>query len=843
MNDYEPLDLTYSFYSGKEIYANRDIPIPGEHIFHGLPFKLGTPENKGNICIKLDKNSPPINIDVKKFAQNIIFAHHIIPGSFGLNGLDQIEPTGNDIADYIFILSDKSEHIVNIRGRFEIASGPNILWTHNNRLGSALIPQVPFLAYPDLKNSLMDRDKGPWEDTGKRQMESIQGSAKWNYLWSWNNKEKSQKIDSIKIVPKGPAYIISAITLGYIDEYPFAKDANTPVKIETVKSNLRKNVDLTVEVDRGTSTYTYPLPESDSESFLKDDLKGWGESQNKTGNKVYSEISATKSATIKIKENGKIIDKVNWETLQKNNFVDGKNSTIQIVDTQKNWVKVKVIDADTNEQVPCRIHFRSTTGIPYQPHGHHSHLNSNQGTWHIDIGGDVRLGQVTYAIIDGKCEGWLPRGKVIVDVARGFEYEPIRTTVQIKPGQTDLLLKIKRWTNMNKERWYSGDSHVHFLSTQGAHKEAQSEDLNVVNLLQAQWGSLFTNIEDFTGEPNISKNKQNIIYVSQENRQHLLGHMILWGLKKPVMPWGTDGPGEGELGGPLETTLSHWADEAHKQGGYVISPHFPMPNGEPASLIATNRLDGIEMLRQTPLNHKHYYQYLNCGYKLPLVGGTDKMDGSVPVGAYRTYVYIPEEEDFTYENWCKNVSLGKTFMTGGPIIKFSIDGNQIGDTVNLSSAGTIEVEASIESIIPVHKLEIIKNGKVVASTNSNKGSRKLSIKEKIQIDSNSWLAARSGGPNYFDSINHHDIWERGIFAHTSPIYIACKGKWWMFDKSIANYMLKTIQGNLLYVKNTALHHTQGKVTHHHGEENHIEYLSRPLLEAEKKIKDRIKNSR
>ena len=31
------------------------------------------------------------------------------------------------------------------------------------------------------------------------------------------------------------------------------------------------------------------------------------------------------------------------------------------------------------------------------------------------------------------------------------------------------------------------------------------------------------------------------------------------------------------------------------------------------------------------------------------------------------------------------------------------DGNQIGDTVNLSSAGTIEVEASIESIIPVHK--------------------------------------------------------------------------------------------------------------------------------------------
>ena len=95
------------------------------------------------------------------------------------------------------------------------------------------------------------------------------------------------------------------------------------------------------------------------------------------------------------------------------------------------------------------MHFRSPDGVPYQPHGHHNQVNSNLETWHIDIGGDVRLGQITYAIIDGKCEGWLPRGKVIVDVARGFEYEPIRTTVEIKPGQTDLLLKIKRWTNMN----------------------------------------------------------------------------------------------------------------------------------------------------------------------------------------------------------------------------------------------------------------------------------------------------------------------------------------------------------------------------------------------------------
>ena len=130
----------------------------------------------------------------------------------------------------------------------------------------------------------------------------------------------------------------------------------------------------------------------------------------------------------------------------------------------------------------------SPEGVPFQPYGHHNQVNSNLTSTNMDIGGDVRLGQITYAYIDGTCQGWLPRGDVIVDVARGFEYEPLRTKVAIEPGQSELTLRIKRWTNMNAQRWFSGDSHVHFLSSQGALTEAQGEDLNVVNLLQSPVG-------------------------------------------------------------------------------------------------------------------------------------------------------------------------------------------------------------------------------------------------------------------------------------------------------------------------------------------------------------------
>lgn len=183
-------------------------------------------------------------------------------------------------------------------------------------------------------------------------------------------------------------------------------------------------------------------------------------------------------------------------------------------------------------------------------------------------------------------EALCPRRRLVPSVRKptrsSFEYDPLRTKVRIEPGQRELTLRIKRWINMNARRWYSGDSHVHFLSTEGSHTESQAEDLNVVNLLQAQWGSLFTSKEEFTGRPSVSRVGDNIVYVSQENRQHFQGHMLLWGLKQPVMPWASDGPAEGEMGGTMEITLSHWADEAHAQGAYVIGPHFPMPNGEHA---------------------------------------------------------------------------------------------------------------------------------------------------------------------------------------------------------------------------------------------------------------------
>ena len=828
MGDYEPLDLSTWCNAGLGVLGDDHEAKPGAQTFRGLPFIVGS-ENSAqddDCLIELSGRGGGVTIPLDRAAHRVVFAHRLLETKMPEGG-----PLGAQIAEYVFRFGGGQEVRVPIRERFEIGSP-----------GTALVPGtsgMPFLAVTDQKHTLVPRHEGRWEQTGRRQTESVQAAIRWYCLWAWASPEPDRPIESIEIIPSGPRFVVAGITLGHVDEHPFARQGRRPARIVlTDPADADKPFDLDVEVDRGVTTYVHPLPEASADQFLADSYKGWGEEQNPSSSPAYTEISAVPSATVAVSQGGDEIGKVNWGEVEAKGAVQTPRMRFELIDPGKNWVHVTVLDDDTGRPVPCRVHFRSPDGVPYQPHGHHNQVNSNLDSWHIDVGGDLRLGQITYAYIDGTCQGWLPRGEVIVDIARGFEYDPLRARVAIEPGQRELTLRIKRWTNMNAQRWYSGDSHVHFLSAQGSHTESQGEDLNVVNLLQSQWGSLYTNVEDFTGAPSISQVGDNIVYVSQENRQHMMGHMILWGLKRPVMPWCSDGPSEAEIGGTMETTLSYWADEAHAQGGYVINPHFPNPNGEPAALIATSRLDGIEMIRQTEVNHNEYYRYLNCGYRLPLVGGTDKMSSDVPVGVYRTYARLLEDDEFTYDNWCKNVKRGRTFLSGGPIIHLTVDGREVGDTVAISGPGTVEVEAWAESTLPINTLQIVRAGRVVASTESSNGTRRLQLKEKLQIDGHTWLAARCGGPDYFGRA-HYDNWRRGVFAHTSPIYVACGGEWWMFDKDAAQYMLTLIEGDLGYIREHSGQHKPGTVTHHHGEDDHMAYLERPFLEARDAINERV----
>lgn len=823
--DYEPLDIGALCDADASILGPTSNIPTGEQTYHGLPFVVGADEAACAIARGANVSMAAVDIPVARSARSLIIAHRLLDSKI-YDG----DPVGRVCADYTLVYVDGSEVTVPIRERMEIGIIPSG-WG-----------QLALLAYPDTKDGLVARYEGNWSGAGHRQTEANQAWPRDFYLWVWANPHPDREIASLRVEPKGPRFYIGAVTLGHADEHPFTRIAKKDVKLELLREeDAGKNFGLAVRVDRGAATYPYALPPDADDTFLNDSHVGWGEQQNRKSSPAYVQVAATPSATVSVDQDGEEIGSVNWSDLQtEKEITSGDRVKFIMVDEGRNWVRTRVVDDATGETLPCRVHFRSPDGIPYQPHGHHNHVNSDMGTWHVDIGGDVRLGQITYAYINGKCEGWLPRGEVIADIARGYEYEPIREKVTIEPGQQELVFRMKRLRDMNAERYFSGDTHVHFLSTQGAHTEAAGEGVNVVNLLLSQWGHLFTNTEEFVGRPNVSPDGDTIVYATQENRQHILGHLTLLGLKEPVNPWCSDGPGEAELGGNMETTLSRWADQCHDQGGTVIIPHLPNPNCEPAALITTGRADAIEWLVQDSYMHKEYYRYLNCGYKLPLVGGTDKMTADVPVGIYRTYVHIPDDEPFNYDTWCKNLARGNTFHSGGPLLSFRVEGQPMGSTINLpGNGGEVQVEASAVSVLPFQSLEIVVNGDVVARSEESAGTKSMTLNERVRVDKHSWIAARCAGPGYFNGATHHDGWGRGIMAHTSPVYLAVGGEWWMFDLGAANYLLTLMEGGIDYIQQRSLQWEPGTVTHHHGRDDHLAYLEEPFHQGMAAIHKRM----
>jgi hypothetical protein len=828
---FEPVDLSAAFNIGVAEAGLRHLTV-GTTSMRGVPFELGATPERCLVALGTGWRMDRLELELPSLARSCVFAWRQQQGE---------EVRWDDVGRPV------------LRLRWEYATGAPVEQLIRERFEIAVPPsgkadgtwgQLPALAVSNETPKPPPRLAGRLAVPGQLQDEpAIQQRAMGFheqlgalFLWSWRNPTPERALKRLVIEPAGPPAILAGLTVSLEDEAPLAYGAPVPVVVTTSDDVPDPNDAIQLDVDRGVVTESFVLPAEASEAFLASSMHGFGQPRNPSTVPSYALVAAARSANLIVRSGDLVLGSVPFGAAATSDGAVVGSLRIRAVQADgRNWVHTTVVDRATGKPVPCRIHFRSADGIPYQPHGHPNHIYADLDTWHVDVGGDVRLGQATYAYVDGRCQGWLPTGPVIVDVARGFEYRPLRTIVNIKPGQRELRLELDRWCDLAARGWFSGDTHVHFLSRQAALFEAACEDLHVVNLLQARWGDLFTSVEEFTGSPAASPDGEQIVFVAQENRQHFLGHLSLLGLRQHVMPWASDGPDPDLNGGTLDVTLSEWADRCHEQGGLVVLSHFPLPNGEAAALVASGRADAVESINGAEMPLRDYYRYLNAGYQLPLVAGTDKMSNEVPVGLYRTYVNIPHE-DLTYEAWAKNLRLGRTFISSGQVVELTIDGQGIGDTVRLAAdGGTVSVSARAESIFPIGQLELLMNGQVIAVAGD--GSAAARIDEEIRIDRSSWIAARvTGTPS---SSAHHDVWQRRSIAHTSPIYVACgPGPWTSRDPATISYMQSLVDVSIAHVRQRSAGSSAATTSHHHGQRDHLSHLLAPLEEARAALQKR-----
>jgi hypothetical protein len=154
-----------------------------------------------------------------------------------------------------------------------------------------------------------------------------------------------------------------------------------------------------------------------------------------------------------------------------------------------------------------------------------------------------------------------------------------------------------------------------------------------------------------------------------------------------------------------------------------------------------------------------WYAMLNCGFKLPASTGSDWFICS----ANRVYAYTGR--DFTYADWTAALQGGRTFITNGAALFLRVSEQGPGDTVVCEPGSALTLTASWQSHYSVERVEILWNGKVIASralAGVDTKSGELTV--SYHVPSDGWLAARL-------SSHVRDSYFQPIFAHTSPVYV------------------------------------------------------------------------
>lgn len=784
----------------------------GKQSFRGVPFSLGPEGGQQKCWVGVSDSKAPwlaksFEIHVNQKASFICLAQFCNWNSDEVSRVEDIQGhVGQKLAEFTLIFEDGNQEVLPIRRRFEV-NAPSVEWGGLSFLSLTQTAQGP----RSLTESL-----GSGIEWGRLQESIRDNSYSPPLVWisALPNPHPDRTIKAIRVnATSQDLLMICGISLFHGKENPLRYERLATYQI-TLPEPLGDSLDRwKVDIDLGVIARTWFPEHFEPASWLTAPDAGLGgpAEQNPNNRLLCVELTASSEATLWLRDtkSGKAyaFDIGNAETgkemLPRDPVSPGPK--LEVLGHEKVWLHGQVTDSTTGLPTPVRLAFRSPLGRYIPPYGHRTEINAG---FFQDYGADVKVKDSSFAYVDGTFQVELPVGDVYLEMTKGFEYAPVRRKLQIQPGQREIKLEIERFADLRSDGWVCADTHTHFLSPSTALLEASAEGLNLVNLLAAQWGDLFTNVGDITNEPLLSRDKQTMVWVGSENRQHILGHIALLGPQAPILPMSAGGVDESYLGDPLWNSMAQWADACRDHGGLAVGAHFPYPTGEIAADVALGKLDAVELWPDAPripqanhfnfLRYLDWYRYLNCGYRLPAVGGTDKMGAYMPVGTNRAYAYLGKEE-FNFANWARAVRGGNTFVTSGPLLNLSVDGHAPGEDIAFpSGGGTVEVNANARSFVPFNRLEVVLNGHVVASREAASGTRELKLTERIRVPGPGWMAARCSS-----ELGPVTTWEFMVQAHTSPVYLVVPGQE-LFSPQTASYMLTLIDGAQAYVENLAI---------------------------------------
>jgi len=318
-------------------------------------------------------------------------------------------------------------------------------------------------------------------------------------------------------------------------------------------------------------------------------------------------------------------------------------------------------------------------------------------------------------------------------------------------------------------------------------KQADAEDISVLNNLICNKEQRIPDIAYFTGKPDPVSTSKRILYHNQEYHPPFWGHSTFLNLKEHyIIP---------SYVGYQNTIVSSLYPPntipfriVHEEGGLAGYAHGAGKGF--AADLALNNVDFVEANAIDAMNA--LYRAWNCGYHVVASAGEDAFPNfyrSYIIGTNRVYVKTGPQLD--YENWVKNFRAGHSFVTSGPLVFFTLEGKQIGDEINLASSGhPLHAVVEVESITPIERVELLYNNTVVDSEEPANHPLKFRFTKTVSPGQSGWYAVRVRA-----QYRRHPLRTQTPFAATMPIWVLIANKP-VRSRSDADFFLKWIDKTL-----------------------------------------------
>ncbi len=461
------------------------------------------------------------------------------------------------------------------------------------------------------------------------------------------------------------------------------------------------------------------------------------------------------------------------------------------LEPQENWalLKVRVVDSGTGKVASAHV---SVNGGTVEPE-HNGYRRFGLRYSGNRLKGPVRFRELDYYFYtDGGFTVKVPPGDCTLEAGKGFEYLKKKTVLKVAQGDTvDITLQLERWTDMAALGWYAGDTHIH-MDRSGANDDSLLTLISAKGIRYGYMLSMNTTGYDRggkyegwlqkkgLGDSSVAGREGYWISSGQEYRSGELGHVTII-LPDSYVP-GDEALSEDVSAGP---SLGVIADQAHGLNGYIGLAHGGYNNTETDGLLLDSKMDFLELLQfggYRSLGLDGWYDFLNIGFRLPVVGACD-FPYTRELGSEITYVY--SQQALSPRDWMELAVAGRSFATSGPMLLFDLDGNRPGAILSLGQGTdtTFTAGISVQSpLYPVDCVELIVNGWIVARERFSQPRTTVSISREVRVTVSSWIAVRVSGP-------------AGTEAHTNPVYVYLDGKL-LFNRSSARNIIARLEGSM-----------------------------------------------